>query len=202
MRFVRDQPELTAKIRTGELSLTTAAEAQTVVVQGKVKKSEVIHHIEGKSSREAERSLLQLSPQTAKPQTRSLDAEHTELRLVVDRHLKAKLDKLRNLRSHKDPSQNYLDIIKDLVELGLRHWDPAQRRSKAPSAGKSRRPTSSVEAYVGKRDQGKCVKCGSTHLLEIDHIVSWSAGGKSTPENLRLLCRVHNQLRHPGWRAV
>lgn len=37
MRFIRDQPILNAKIRTGELSLTTAAKAQTVVVQGKSK---------------------------------------------------------------------------------------------------------------------------------------------------------------------
>lgn len=196
MRFVRGQPELSAKIRTGELSLTTAAKAQTVVVQGKIGKSDVIESIAGKSSREADLSLLKLSPQTAKPQTRALDMEYTEIRLVVDRQLKVKLDKLRNLRAHKNPSQNYLDIINDLVELGLRHWDPAQRRSSAPSAGKSRRPTSSVEAFVWKRDEGKCMECGSTHMLEMDHIIRWSEGGKSTPENLRLLCRVHNQLRN------
>ncbi|MBI3016565.1 MAG: HNH endonuclease [Deltaproteobacteria bacterium] len=29
----------------------------------------------------------------------------------------------------------------------------------------------------------------------IDHIHPWSLGGDSTPENLRLLCRTHNQWR-------
>jgi hypothetical protein len=31
-------------------------------------------------------------------------------------------------------------------------------------------------------------------MLELDHIDPFSRGGASTPDNLRLRCRAHNQL--------
>ncbi|MCB0387142.1 MAG: HNH endonuclease, partial [Bdellovibrionales bacterium] len=37
--------------------------------------------------------------------------------------------------------------------------------------------------------------CNSQYMLEIDHRFPFSLGGAHTPENLRLLCRVHNQYR-------
>lgn len=39
-------------------------------------------------------------------------------------------------------------------------------------------------------------KCGSRHLLEIDHKVSKWAGGSDEFENLELKCRAHNQWRY------
>ncbi len=54
---------------------------------------------------------------------------------------------------------------------------------------------------VFKRDNGKCTyvgktgrRCGSTHNLQIDHIVPFARGGKNTLSNLRLLCGKHNRL--------
>lgn len=38
------------------------------------------------------------------------------------------------------------------------------------------------------------VKCGSRLQLQLDHVVPFARGGKSTPENLRVLCRAHNFL--------
>jgi len=46
---------------------------------------------------------------------------------------------------------------------------------------------------VWRRDQCKCVWCGSTHALEIDHILPQAVGGESSFENMRLLCRSCNQ---------
>ncbi len=40
-------------------------------------------------------------------------------------------------------------------------------------------------------DGGGC--CGSTHRLELDHIIPWAEWGPSTVENLRVVCR-HNTL--------
>lgn len=37
--------------------------------------------------------------------------------------------------------------------------------------------------------------CGANHFLEVDHIVPKYLGGKNNQENLRLLCRNHNQYR-------
>ena len=39
------------------------------------------------------------------------------------------------------------------------------------------------------------------HRTDIDHAIPWEAGGKTSPENLGLLCRRHHQMKtHGGWR--
>ena len=52
---------------------------------------------------------------------------------------------------------------------------------------------SSVKLEVFKRDQGKCIKCGSGDNLHYDHILPFSKGGTSiTSENIQILCARHN----------
>lgn len=52
---------------------------------------------------------------------------------------------------------------------------------------------SEVKQQVWKRDNGKCVLCGSTDNLHFDHELPFSKGGTSlTPKNVRLLCMKHN----------
>lgn len=54
--------------------------------------------------------------------------------------------------------------------------------------------TSNLREQIKKRDEYKCVYCGTSlddepHLLlEIDHIIPVSRGGKTVPENLQTLC--------------
>jgi 5-methylcytosine-specific restriction endonuclease McrA len=58
-----------------------------------------------------------------------------------------------------------------------------------------------VKRAVWQRDGGRCCwpldaggRCGSTHRLELDHLLPRAKGGEPTVENLRLLCGRHNQL--------
>jgi hypothetical protein len=58
-----------------------------------------------------------------------------------------------------------------------------------------------VRRDVWARDAGRCAWpldgggcCGSTHRLELDHIVPWAEWGPSTVENLRVVCERHNNL--------
>jgi len=53
------------------------------------------------------------------------------------------------------------------------------------------------EAAVWKRDQGKCVECGSTDNLHFDHIIPYSRGGSSlVADNIQLMCARHNLAKH------
>ena len=45
---------------------------------------------------------------------------------------------------------------------------------------------------IYKRDGNRCIKCGSTRNLEIDHIFPISKGGKTKPDNLQTLCHSCN----------
>jgi hypothetical protein len=67
----------------------------------------------------------------------------------------------------------------------------------------SRYIAAQVQKFIWRRDQGSCQyqntitgkKCESKHQLQIDHIHRFADGGSHKPENLRLLCRAHNNWR-------
>ena len=46
-----------------------------------------------------------------------------------------------------------------------------------------------IAEFVRNRAGDKCQKCGSTHDLNIDHIIPRRVGGSHHPDNLQLLCR-------------
>lgn len=51
----------------------------------------------------------------------------------------------------------------------------------------------SVRFTVWRRDEGKCVRCGSQNNLEFDHIIPVSQGGSNTERNIQLLCEKCNR---------
>jgi Holliday junction resolvasome RuvABC ATP-dependent DNA helicase subunit len=54
---------------------------------------------------------------------------------------------------------------------------------------------SEVRHEVWRRDEGKCVKCGSRANLEYDHIIPVSKGGSNTARNIELLCESCNRAK-------
>ena len=72
--------------------------------------------------------------------------------------------------------------------------------------GTGRAIPAAVKRAVWRRDRGRCSyvdrtggrRCGSQHLLQIDHVVPYACGGAADPSNLRLLCAAHHRHRHAG----
>ena len=61
---------------------------------------------------------------------------------------------------------------------------------------KKRKPIpQNVKDKVWRRDEGKCVSCGSNENLEFDHIIPHSKGGADTYRNLQLLCEPCNRKK-------
>jgi len=52
-----------------------------------------------------------------------------------------------------------------------------------------------VRVFVWRRDEGRCVQCGSDERLEFDHIIPVSKGGSNTARNIQLLCEFCNRSK-------
>lgn len=52
-----------------------------------------------------------------------------------------------------------------------------------------------VRREVWRRDQGKCVNCGSQQRLEFDHMIPVAMGGANTARNVCLLCETCNRTK-------
>jgi 5-methylcytosine-specific restriction endonuclease McrA len=130
----------------------------------------------------------------------------------VSRRFLEKLEAARDALSHAKPGADAEAILEAGLDLILARQ--AKRRGQVEKPRRPRsdaKPTSApvelatvpadVRRAVWARDQGRCQWrldsghiCGSTHRLELDHIVLRSRGGPSTVENLRILCERHNKL--------
>lgn len=53
-----------------------------------------------------------------------------------------------------------------------------------------------TQREVWRRDENRCVECGSQEKLEYDHIIPVSKGGSSTARNIQLLCEKCNRKKY------
>lgn len=231
MRLIKEVPEVESKILKGSLNLTTASQVRGYLKQAcktgnqnisasfdfteSSNKLKLIEKLENKSSRDVEKELIALNPESIpKEKVRPLDENTFEIKIVIDHRLKAKLDQLKSLMSHKHPHMSYEELLEELADKALAKLDlrqhtalPAPEVVYKPIISKktssSRYIPINIKRFVWQRDQGRCQfqgikhKCNSTHFIQIDHIKPYSLNGSSTdPQNLRLLCGQHNRWRH------
>ena len=74
------------------------------------------------------------------------------------------------------------EVRQELIDSGELFGDKTKR---------PRIPREVVDA-VWRKDGGRCVYCGSTENIQLDHIIPFSKGGATTVENLQLLCQKCN----------
>lgn len=219
MRLIKDVPEVESKIASGELSLSVVAQTQSHFKKQERKaapitreqKIELLTKLENASTRECEKILLQLDPESARAdKVRTLSDELTELRLTVDKEFMEKLEQAKDLLSHKDSNLSTKEVLILALEEFVvkrdrtRSTQSTKSSTSAPEVKpKSRYISATVKRAVWKKSLGQCCyrdpitgrTCGSRRFLEVDHIVPYSLGGVNNVENLRLLCDAHNRFR-------
>ncbi len=140
---------------------------------------------------------------TAEPLTADLHRLH----ITVSKRFLEKLEAARAALSHSvlgATTEVILETALDLVlERDARRKGLVARPRPAgstPPSG-SRYVPAAVRREVWKRDGGRCQWplasggiCGSTLRVELDHTRARGQGGRPTVENMRLLCRFHNDL--------
>ncbi|HEX6790887.1 MAG TPA: HNH endonuclease signature motif containing protein, partial [Candidatus Krumholzibacteria bacterium] len=162
----------------------------------------------GKKSASVEESTVS----TSAAQSQELQLERrARVEFTAHEELMTKLDRIRSLAAHRLPAGATMEQLLDwMAEYVLQREDPVARKQRReergtkPAASQSDNPRqvpAHVRDQVFTRDKGRCTftsrgghRCDSKHMLQLDHIVPVARGGKSTVDNLRLLCAYHNRL--------
>ncbi|HEX9242878.1 MAG TPA: HNH endonuclease signature motif containing protein [Anaeromyxobacter sp.] len=132
-------------------------------------------------------------------------AELSRVHITVSREFLRKLDAARDALSHSHPGATEQTILEAGLDLLLeRHTKRkglVEKPRREPPPAKPDHVPAHVKRAVWKRDGGRCQWpldgggiCGSTHQVELDHVMPRGRGGPPTVENTRCLCKFHNQL--------
>lgn len=136
--------------------------------------------------------------------------------------LKARLEEVRSLLGSAGAAMSFAKLLTQLTELSVTALKakkfgkkvsskteektithPAssdfaaptsEPNEKSPSSPKNKRYISQkTQHFIWQRDHSRCTNCGSTRLLNVDHIKPIAHGGTAAHDNLRLLCFACNQ---------
>jgi len=88
-----------------------------------------------------------------------------------------------------------LDALRILIEPDFVPVEEERKKDESEDESQSRYIPSNVKLAVWRRDQGKCVECGSKEKIEYDHIIPNSKGGSNTERNIQLLCEKCNRQK-------
>jgi hypothetical protein len=110
--------------------------------------------------------------------SQDMPADHAGIAVAWD-HVIAQAMQLSSITEAKPPRPSLLPYIQ---------FDGPSEPRRAPIAAEARR-------QALDRDGRRCVRCGATQDLAIDHIHPWSKGGPDDPENFQILCRACNSSK-------
>ena len=128
-----------------------------------------------------------------------------KIQLSASSELKQKLEQCRDLMRHANPSGDFAPIFERALDLLLdklmRERFGAARRPRIAKKTSGERIDHATRREVTARDGLRCTwtgcdgeRCHATGWLELDHEQPFAKGGGSGANNVRVLCRAHNQL--------
>jgi 5-methylcytosine-specific restriction endonuclease McrA len=143
-----------------------------------------------------------------RPRVAPLSAGRYALQCTIDQPTHDLLRRAQALLGHAVPSGDVGQVLGRALELLVtrlekRRFGATDRPRPCPRRRDDADPRdipAEIRRMVWKRDGGRCTftsdagrRCESRTALEFDHIEPVARGGESTPGNLRLRCRAHNQ---------
>lgn len=188
-RLLKEIPSIEIKIENGVLNLSNIAKAATFFKENEVTslkdKKEILQQVENLSTRDCEKKLQSLL---------SLNEIKT-IRISLLESTVQEMNKIKSLIGKNLSNDQLILTMVDISEVKIEKSKFKQnpKVTVTPAPGKSRVISAGVKRAVYKRDEKKCVQCGSIHNLNFDHRLPFALGGKSTKENIRLLCFNCNQ---------
>ena len=131
-----------------------------------------------------------------------LSSQRFDLHITIGVAARDHLERARELSG-----KTVEDVLIGALALYVVHLEKQKYAATARPVGmpkpsnRSRTIPADVKRGVWRRDGGRCTfrspdgrRCSARVHLEFDHVIPLAHGGKSVLENVRLLCRAHNQL--------
>ncbi len=163
MKLVQEMPQFEEKIETGELSLSVAADVQSFLYQeAKIErpyslnaKIELVETCVGKSRREVEEEFARRNPDREKRETQhAISHDRLRVSFSISKELNEKLNHLKDLLGHVDPSMTTESLLERLAELGLAKYDPKRKAERA--SARKQKAFKAVPRTEVWRDTKKC----------------------------------------------
>lgn len=140
-----------------------------------------------------------------------LSPTRIKFQFTASEEFREKFARAKALLWHKYPDGDFERIFSDALDALLAKKDPSRRGLRVTrDVASGRHVPAQIKRRVWMRDGGRCQfvaksgqRCGATAALEFDHIQPFAHGGSSTDaDNIRLLCRTHNQWRAQTQRGL
>ena len=150
-------------------------------------------------------------PSSRPVEVKPLAPERYRIQFTVSRETCDKLRRAQDLLRHSVPNGDPAVIFErglDLLVAQLERTRFAAATRPRPSGGgdgASRHISAAIKRIVWQRDGGRCGfegsrgRCTETGFLEYHHVVPFADGGQTSPSNLELRCRAHNQHEADLW---
>ncbi len=214
-RLVRRFPPLLGHIERGEIHLTALLLLRDQFTDDNIE--ELVASAAGKTKREIQELVAMRAPKpdvmptiTALPTPSPLQSpspaqvpssparleplapSRHRLELTVSTEVRAKLERARDLMSHRVDRGDLETVLDQALDALLAKLENERVGDGVPRT---------VRREVFDRDGEQCTftdergnRCPSRTHLELDHAIPRARGGRDEASNLRVVCRAHNQL--------
>lgn len=197
LRLTKEMPESKEMIESGSLSLTNASTFHSLMKGLDQKtKEKALGEIQNKTSEETRNKLFDYVPD--KEQNKTDEKSHVgkdtyQIKVTLSACI---VDKMKCLKARTKiyDTEALLDRV---LDIALRETDLTRKKTRKSKSSKHQRHVSAAlkkELLARARYRCEHPGCDEVNYLEIDHIRPIAYGGQSNLENLRLVCRSHNQL--------
>ena len=201
--LLEGRPELEEKLLSGEISFEAGASLHDVVT------------LEGEDAETwIARALEESTPVfTARVEERlherRLGSQPVRMSVLLSSNGKEVFEEARGILEQRE-GRNLTEgeVIEttcgEFVDREAPKQKSTRRRPPVPQVRVTRHLPVWVRDLVRKRDKGTCVVpgCGCTRNLHYSHITAFRHGGAPTPENIVLLCPLHNYMMESGFLRI
>ncbi|HSC89525.1 MAG TPA: HNH endonuclease signature motif containing protein [Polyangiaceae bacterium] len=222
-RLAARHPEIIGKLARGELSLTTVtmlkphwsaeSAAELLEMAAGVSKRQLEKRLAARFPERPRPDAIE------RGRMRPTGAERWRVEAEVGESTRDLLERALDLMMHTNPERALEPVLEKALGLLVAKLEKEKRAAAErprptatpptnppaparPARSKARPaiPRATVRATY-QRDNERCAfvapdgrRCEQRHFLEIDHRTPWALSHDHSPENLRVLCRAHNQL--------